>query len=133
MGFLKDMRDLSKTGKKMQKEKYGTSNPFSIMKQGVAEAADSVRDIQDQQARSQYLLMSGIPAEATIREMRDTGLTVNEMPEIELDLDVRVPGRDEYRVTHRQIMAHSTLGQLKPGSTIPVHVDPQDQDSLMIG
>jgi hypothetical protein len=133
MGFLKDMRDLSKAGKEMQKDKFGTSNPFSIMKQGVAQAADTVKDLQADQAKAQYLMASGMPAQATIQGMRDTGMTVNEMPQIELDLLVQVPGREAYTVTHRQVMAHSVLGQLQPGATIPVHVDPQDQGSLMIG
>lgn len=133
MGMFKDMRDLSKTGKEMQKEKFGTSNPFSIMKQGVSQAKDMVGQVQADQAKAQKLMTSGVVGQATIVAMRDTGTMVNNMPQIEMDLQVQVPGKDPYPVTHRQVMAHSSLGMMQPGSTLPVHVDADDPNSLMIG
>ncbi len=43
MGFFKDLNDLKKTGKEIEKEKFGTTNPFKIMKQGVSQAKEGGR------------------------------------------------------------------------------------------
>jgi hypothetical protein len=78
-------------------------------------------------------MTSGIVGQATIQGMRDVGVVVNEMPLIEMNLRVELPDRDPYDVTHRQVMPHSSLGTLQLGATVPVHVDPQDPDSLVVG
>jgi hypothetical protein len=78
-------------------------------------------------------MTSGIAGQATIRAPRAVGVVVNEMPLIEMDLQVEVPDRGPYEVTHRQVMPHSSLCTLKLGATVPVPVDPQDPNSLVVG
>lgn len=67
MGIFKDMRDTAKnlnemtqTGREMQKEKYGTNNPFSVMSQGVAEANAVMQQVQQEQALMNRLMAVGI-------------------------------------------------------------------------
>jgi len=133
MGFFKDVNKMRKTGKEMQKEQYGTSNPFKMMSQGVSQANEMMDQYQAEAAKAQKLMSVGIQGQATVKEMRDTGKLVNNMPEIEFDLDVQVEGRDPYTATLRQVVQHANLGQMQPGATVPVRVDPDDQNSLMIG
>lgn len=133
MGFFKDLNDLSKTGKQMQKEQFGTNNPFSIMKQGVSQTKEAVDGIQSDQANAQNLMANGIQGQAKIEELRDTGMTVNQMPQVEMDLEVSVEGKEPYKVTHKQVIAQSSLGSLQPGAMVPVKVDPNDPSSLMVG
>jgi len=133
MGFFKDINKMRKTGKEMQKEQYGTSNPFKMMSQGVSQANEMMDQYQAEAAKAQKLMSVGIQGQATVKEMRDTGKLVNNMPEIEFDLDVQVEGRDPYTATLRQVVQHANLGQMQPGATVPVRVDPDDQNSLMIG
>lgn len=140
MGIFKDMKDTAKnlkelqdTGKQMQQERYGTSNPFKQMSQGVAEANQAVQSIQAEQAKMQHLLANGIAGTATIKELRDTGMQVNYQPQFDIDLEVMIEGRDPYAATVRQVIAMSVLPQFQPGVTMPVHVDPADPASLMIG
>ncbi|MBM3147245.1 MAG: hypothetical protein FJ000_05035 [Actinobacteria bacterium] len=132
MGFLKDMKDLSKTGKEMQKERFGTNNPLKIMKQGVAEANAAVQQVQADQTKTQHLMAEGLTGEATVKGLRDTGKIVNYQPEIEFDLEVELDGREPYAVTHRQIVAAAALGGLQPGARVPVRVDAQDRSQLII-
>lgn len=133
MGLFKDMRDLSKAGKQMQKEQYGTTNPFKIMKQGAAQASEMIGDLKAGQAKAERLATEGLVGQATIQALRDTGVQVNNMPQLEFDLQVELEGREPYLVTHRQVVGHAALGQMQPGATVPVRVDPDDQTSLMIG
>ena len=51
MGFFKDLNDLKKTGKQMEKEKFGTTNPFKIMKQGVSQAKEPSVSIKPSKRR----------------------------------------------------------------------------------
>ena len=133
MGLLKNLRNLSKAGKEFRKQQYGDTSSWAMMKQGLAQAKDEVQQLAADQAKAQKVMTSGIAGQATIRSMRDVGVVVNEMPLIEMDLQVEVPDRDPYEVTHRQVMPHSSLGTLQLGATVPVHVDPQDPNSLVIG
>lgn len=133
MGFFKDIKDLSKTGKDMQKQQYGTNNPFSVMKQGVAQAKEAVGQVQGDQAKMQQLMANGVQGQATVKSLQDTGMMVNNMPQIQMELSVVVPGQEAYDVTHTQVLAHSALGSMQPGATVAVRVDPNDPSSLMIG
>jgi hypothetical protein len=129
----KDLKELTDTGKQMQAEKYGTTNPFKQMSQGISEANAAVQSIQADQAKMQHLLANGIAGTATITQLRDTGMQVNYQPQFDIDLMVTIEGRDPYQATVRQVVAMSVLPQFQPGATMPVHVDPADSSSLMIG
>ena len=133
MGLFKNLRDLSKAGKEIRKQQYGDTSSWTMLKQGVAQAKDVVSELAADQAKTQELMTSGIVGQATIQGCVDVGVVVNGMPLIEMDLQVEVPDRDPYKVTHRQVMPHSSLGTLQVGATVPVHVDPQDPDSLVVG
>lgn len=131
-GLFKDLRDLSKAGKEIRKQQYGDTSSWAMMKQGLAQAKDEVQELAADQAKAQKVMTSGIAGRANIRSMRDVGVVVNEMPLIEMDLQVEIPDRDPYEVTHRQVIPHSSLGALQLGASVPVLVDPQDPDSLVL-
>ena len=96
-GPFQGSRDLSKAGKEIRKQQYGDTSSWAMMKQGVAQAKDTVQQLAANQAEAEDLMTSGIAGQATIRGMRDVGVVVNEMPLIEMDLQVEVPGRDPTR------------------------------------
>lgn len=140
MGIFKDMRDtaknlneLTQTGREMQKEKYGTSNPFSQMSQGVAEANAVMQQVQQEQALMTRLMTVGIVGQGTIKQLRDTGVQVNMQPQFEIDLDVVIPGKDPYPVTITRVVQLSALPMYQPGAVFPVKVDPDDPMVVIIG
>ena len=47
-------------------------------------------------------------------------------------LQVAVDGSTPYPVTHRQVLAMVALPGFQPGASVPVRVDPNDQQSLII-
>jgi hypothetical protein len=129
MGMFKDMRDLSKTGKEIQKEKGGR---FKMMKDGLAQANQAVQQVQSDQALAEKLANEGVDGTATIVQMVATGKTVNMQPELQFEMTVDIGGSSS-SVTHTQVVSPALIGQLQPGAQVPVKVDPNDHSQLMIG
>jgi len=129
MGMFKDMRDLSKAGKQMKKERGGS---LKMMKDGLAQANEAVQQVQADQALAERLANEGVDATATIVQMMATGKQVNMQPELQFQLTLDVGG-SQSEVTHTQVVSPAIIGQLQPGATVPVKVDPNDHSQLMIG
>ncbi|HEY5159983.1 MAG TPA: hypothetical protein VII83_02815 [Gaiellaceae bacterium] len=134
MGFLKDMRDLNKQAKDMTPPEHrGVLGGFRAMKDGVAQANEMMGDVAAQQQKAQMLMASGLVGQAKIDAVNDTGVTVNENPQVELVLDVTVPGKEPYKATLTQVVSRLAIASFQPGSTVPVRVSPDDPQVLMIG
>jgi hypothetical protein len=129
MGMFKDMRDLSKTGKEMKKERGGS---FKMMKDDLAQANQAVQEVQGNQALAEKLANEGVDGTATIVQMVATGRTINMQPELQFQMTVDVAGSSS-SVTHTQVVSPAIIGQLQPGAQVPVKVDPSDHSQLMIG
>jgi hypothetical protein len=129
MGMFKDMRDLSKTGKQMKKERGGS---FQMMKDGLAQANQAVQQVQADQELAERLANEGVDGTATIQQMVATGKTVNMQPELQFQMTVDVNGAQS-EVTHVQVVSPAIIGQLQPGAQVPVKVDPNDHSQLLIG
>jgi hypothetical protein len=129
MGMFKDMRDLSKTGKEMKKERGGS---LKMMKDGLAQANQAVQEVQGNQALAEKLANEGVDGTATIIQMVATGRTINMQPELQFQMTVDVGGNVS-TVNHVQVVSPAIIGQLQPGAQVPVKVDPSDHSQLMIG
>ena len=77
-------------------------------------------------------MQTGLPGQAVVKQLRDTAVMVNNMPTLEMDLEVTVAGREPYLVAHRQVVSHASLGGLQPGATVSVKVDPDDPATLIL-
>ena len=134
MGFMKDVRNLQKQGKAMTPPEHrGVMGGFRAMKDGVAQANEMMGDVAAQQQKAQMLMASGLVGQAKIDAVNDTGVTVNENPQVELVLDVTVPGKEPYKATLTQVVSRLAIASFQPGSTVPVRVSPDDPQVLMIG
>ena len=129
MGMFKDMRDLSKAGKEMKKERGGS---LKMMKDGLAQANQMVQGVQADQQLAERLANEGVDGTATIVSMQATGANINMQPELQFQLTVDVGG-SQSTVTHTQVVSPAVIGQLQPGAQVPVKVDPNDHSQLMIG
>jgi hypothetical protein len=78
------------------------------------------------------LVQNGVPADAVIVSMRDTGVTVNDQPMVAFDLEVHPVGGSAYRVAHRQAIPRLLVGAVLPGAHLSVFVDPNDGGRLLI-
>jgi hypothetical protein len=74
----------------------------------------------------------GLVGEATIRSLREGGPYVNERPTITMELDVAISGHERYRAQARQRVGRLVIGRLEPGATIPVRVDRNDLQAVVV-
>jgi hypothetical protein len=102
------------------------------MRDGVAQANQTLGDLQAEGMRAQHLMANGRAGAATITGLRDTGVTINDNPTVELDLSVSLDGGEPYAVTHRQTISRIAIASFQPGATVPVRVDPADRSSLLM-
>ena len=95
-------------------------------------AQERLADLGREAVDAQRLMASGRVGRAVVTARRDTGVVVNENPEVELELQVSVEGGPRYPVLHRQIISRLVTANFTPGATVPVRVDPIDPQRLLI-
>jgi hypothetical protein len=72
----------------------------------------------------------GQPGTAQILGVGQTGMFVNNNPQVSLDLQVQVLGRSPYRVTVKEVVPLVMLNRLQ--GTVPVRVDPDDPNRVVV-
>jgi hypothetical protein len=83
-------------------------------------------------ANTQRLKVEGIPGQARVLGVRQTGLYVNNQPQVELRLQVSTPVHGGYEATRKEIVPLVMIGRLSSGQPLPVKVDANDPQDLMI-
>jgi hypothetical protein len=68
----------------------------------------------------------GLPAEATVLKVWDTGWTINDDPRVGLLLQVRPPGGTPYQVETKSVVSRLVVARLQPGAVVQVRYDPHD-------
>jgi hypothetical protein len=129
---LKDVRNLQQEGAAGPDHGRGAFGSFRGIDDGVAQATEMMSSLAGQQQLAQRLLSVGLPGTATITAVADTGATINDNPSVLFDLQVLVDGGDAYPVEHTQVVSRMALPGFQPGATVPVRVDPEDPNVLII-
>ena len=133
MGLFKDLRNLQKQAKEMvPPEHRGIGGSIRLMKDGIAQANDALADMRDGAQTTEHLKANGRAGTAVISDIRQTGMWVNENPQVEMDLQVTVDGIPPYTTTHRQVIEQIAIPRFQPGQTVPVLVDPENPTSLLV-
>jgi hypothetical protein len=132
MGLFKDARNLKKQAKELQ-EQTGYKRP--TLREGMHQASDAMAMAQEtmaQQQQAAQLMATGLPGKATLTQYRDTGMTINDNPQVEMDLTVTIEGREPVQVSHSEMVPRLMISRLAPGATYAVKVDPADTTKLVI-
>lgn len=79
----------------------------------------------------QRLLSDGIPGTATVLGMEQTGVYINEQPQVRLRLRVEAPGIEPYEVERSEVVPLIALGSLS-GGQLGVVVDPNDHQQVAV-
>ena len=133
MGFFKDLRNVQKQAKEMTPPEHrGMGGLMRMSRDGMAQMSSALNDMNADGQKAQHLMANGRQGTATIVSLEQTGMYVNENPQVEMQLDVAVEGMAPYSATHRQVLAMIAIPQFQPGSSVPVRVDPQDPQSLIV-
>ncbi len=85
-----------------------------------------VRPIMKPMFEAARLMKSGEPATATILSLQDTGVTVNENPQIKMTLEVRRKGYPKYQAEAKSIISRLQTSMYQPGMEVSVMVDQAD-------
>jgi hypothetical protein len=78
------------------------------------------------------LRATGIAASATIRAIRQSGVTMGDDVLVEVDLTVRIDGRPPYDATAYGRAPALVLSQLGPGAIVPVKVSQEDPQAVAL-
>jgi hypothetical protein len=139
MGLFKSMKDLSsltKEAKQLQRQqqqeagyKPGFGGQMHQMGDMLSQANEQLADLTDDQGERSKILAEGIGGTATIVGM-GTPARGAQWFNLDLDLEVSVPGRQAYRVANAfMVPASASLGA---GVTLPVKVDQNDPAKIAI-
>lgn len=83
-------------------------------------------------ALRERLEQTGVPGSARILSVTDVSTDSEFSPEVDLLLAVTVPGRPAYQVARHDTVPRLAIGRLTDGRPLPVLVDPEQPDQLVI-
>ncbi|MFO7649959.1 MAG: hypothetical protein R6X13_01265, partial [bacterium] len=95
-------------------------------------ARRAARRVTDRFLRETGPIERGIPAQATVISMADTGLTVNKNPRVRLELDVRTADGHNWRAVTVATVSRVATGHYLPGAVVSVVVDPLDPQRVAL-
>lgn len=78
------------------------------------------------------LMKTGLSGKATIREVDDTGVTINNNPQVKLVLDVKNQFGQLYSTTIRTLVSRIQPNLYQPGMVVPVKIDPNNEKNVII-
>jgi hypothetical protein len=83
-------------------------------------------------ADADRIASTGLAGTATITGLTQTGMSLNDQPQVEMELLVSIPGRAPYAATRKEFVPLILLGRLSSGLPLAVKVDPADPQRLII-
>jgi len=75
---------------------------------------------------NQNIRQNGIPAQATIRQVWQTGTFINENPQVGMQLEVRPPGGAPYVTQLNAVVPLVNIPSFQPGTVVPVKISRTD-------
>ena len=78
------------------------------------------------------LQKTGLPGTAIITAVNDTGVTINENPQVKLTLDVKGSLGQRYTTTCRTLVSRINPFAYQPGMEVPVKIDPKNEMNVII-
>ena len=83
-------------------------------------------------AEADRVVRTGLSGTAQVTSMTQTGMSLNDQPQIDMELLVNVPGRAPYTARRKEFVPLILLGRLGSGMPLPVKVDPADPQRVIV-
>jgi hypothetical protein len=130
MGWFKDLREMKKMADGMTESMGGKPG----LRQTISEGRQMMGVAQEQLAMTQQTQAdpNARTGSALINAIRDTGVTINENPVVEFQLNVTDADGSVYAVLHQQMVSRLRIAALQPGSQVQVRIDPADRNKVLI-
>jgi hypothetical protein len=91
-----------------------------------------IGNLNKQITASNTVLMTGVPAQARIVQLMDTGTSINDNPMARLVLEVQPNGGTTYQAMVQMIVPRLKLAQVQPGMTVNVKIDPTNPANVAV-
>lgn len=79
------------------------------------------------------ILQTGMPGKAKVLSLAETGVTINNAPQVLLTLEVTPDStRRPYQVQTKQVISIVHIPQFQPGAKLLVRIDPNDPNQVAI-
>ena len=79
------------------------------------------------------IMKNGIPAQAKILSLTQTGTYVNNQPQVMFQLEVHPPGGTPYQTTTKAVIPLTSIPQVQPGAVVAIKIDPKDSTKVVLG
>lgn len=123
MGFFKDLNALGKKGRELQAN--------LDVKATMAQAQAQMDALTAATASVPLDPATAVSAVATVVAARETGMILNGLPTVELDLMVLLPTGVPAQVTRSVSAGPLLIPRIQPGSQLDVRLDPADPNSTL--
>ncbi len=78
------------------------------------------------------VLATGTPGTAQVTGVTQTGMYLNEQPQLDLQLMVTIPGRAPYPAHHKSFVPLMLMSRVTSGQPLAVRVDPADPQKVVV-
>ena len=78
------------------------------------------------------LQKTGYPGQARILEVRDTGVTINNSPQIKLVVEIKNSLGQKYNTTIKTLVSRINPFAYQPGMEVPVKIDPKNEKNVVL-
>jgi hypothetical protein len=92
----------------------------------------AIRFVRNKVGPNRGILQDGIPAQARIVSVRQTGVMLNNQPQIAFELEVEPPGGTPYRAQAKAVIPMINIPQFQPGAEVPVKIHPSDPTQVVM-
>lgn len=107
---------------------------FTLLALWVCSGTACLQVIDHYSGRSEAcaILAVGVPAQASIVQLIDTGTTINDDPVVEFVLDVDLGQGERMQARSRGLVSRLDVAALQPGRVVPVRYDPADRSRVAL-
>ena len=127
MGFFKNMHDLNKQAREIQKEMGPVGDRMAQAQARMAEA----QQFMAAHTQAANAATSGVRVPVTITGARQVGM-MNFEPMMEFELTVMPEAGPPYPARARQTVNQALLASLQPGASLTGHADPADRTTVWL-
>ncbi|MPZ17682.1 MAG: hypothetical protein GEV06_07210 [Luteitalea sp.] len=92
----------------------------------------AIRDRMTGEAEAKQIRAVGVAAEATVVQIWDTGVTVNDDPVVGFLLDVKPDGQPPFQAKTKALVSRLAVPRVQPGAHLRVMFDPHDTTRVAI-
>jgi uncharacterized membrane protein len=82
--------------------------------------------------RAQYLRTQGVQTQGRVASVSRTGTKINGVPMYAITVEISLPDKEPYQASAKMLLAPNNAAQLSPGMSLPVRVDPNNPQSILL-